>query len=795
MKKSAAPPIDGRKRKVTSPSPPIPAETEVNDGPDASRKGTGRIISKAGSLKGSKKSSNYFRGRRLRGEVLPNHDNGQVVLALSDDTCWADTSGCRVVERKSRPGSGHPSRFYCRLKKFKNFSRKKKSPKGQEVFSSQFPSKVEAENNLFSFRYEQSSDAVKKLVEKVIGVESGSDADDDTDTKTDNVPKTPPISLSKRRSEDPGYFAGKKLTSCQRRANAMTSNPLIRQLKFIDADRNPRTPGHFNIYNSDLTLYSERRAATKIVRWHLNRSYAVASKRADFLARHKEIQTIIARKLRERVKAYDWRKLLQGCQDREIALTVSTFDISHAYARAQHVATALETMHSAMEAKQHLTWGDACKVSADTFKQYSGRTVELWFRDFNRGEKKGWNLNRFPIIQRGKVKQKAISPFTEKEGDEGLYLQFTSWARCDLEHLTIQKATNYINNTLIKDMLPAEMDKLNIQYPVKCSVVSGWMKECGFHYAPYKKSYEVTTHNRDDVVKDRKKYCFSVLREEVEEPCWVQFPLCRLAEMIKRPPSLFDEFYEKKEDGAIKCKCAWCNFYQYTDCDSTQTEAVQREHIRPAVEMVVADLVGSVEREQLRVDNHAPCETFEIDSKSDHSYEDESVSSGGSSEDESASDMESHASNNVGSTFKKKRGRKKKEWDTEAGVRRFASLGHYYVADEVKMVEFHVDLFEDKNELMQASVSYSESEHNANARKVGGFTSVRKDKTKKVMVRFGHDESIVRAYTLNDCVWMFNNERSSREKFLAQERCCLRLYQHLLDLRWVPWLLMRCLRK
>ena len=85
-------------------------------------------------------------------------------------------------------------------------------------------------------------------------------------------------------------------------------------------------------------------------------------------------------------------------------------------------------------------------------------------------------------------KKEAILPFSDKEVNKGQYLQFTSWARRDLEHWTIEKVTIYINNTILKDMLPAEINKLDIVYLVTSNIVSCWMKECGFHYAPLKKT-------------------------------------------------------------------------------------------------------------------------------------------------------------------------------------------------------------------------------------------------------------------------------------------------------------------
>jgi hypothetical protein len=81
------------------------------------------------------------------------------------------------------------------------------------------------------------------------------------------------------------------------------------------------------------------------------------------------------------------------------------------------------------------------------------------------------------------------------------------------------------------------------------------------------------------------------------------------------------------------------------------------------------------------------------------------------------------------------------------------------------MVDFHVDLFEDNKEIMEAMAGSSPRDDQSAS--LGGYLSMRTHPKAKMAVQFGHDEPIVRAYTLNDCSWMFNNERSLREKSLC----------------------------
>jgi hypothetical protein len=72
------------------------------------------------------------------------------------------------------------------------------------------------------------------------------------------------------------------------------------------------------------------------------------------------------------------------------------------------------------------------------------------------------------------------------------------------------------------------------------------------------------------------------------------------------------------------------------------------------------------------------------------------------------------------------------------------------------MVEFHVDLFEDNKEMMEAMAGSSPWDDQSVS--LGGYLSMRKHPKAKMAVQFGDDESIVHAYTLNDCSWMFNSE-------------------------------------
>lgn len=128
------------------------------------------------------------------------------------------------------------------------------------------------------------------------------------------------------------------------------------------------------------------------------------------------------------------------------------------------------------------------------------------------------------------------------------------------------------------------------------------------------------------------------------------------------------------------------------------------------------------------------------------------------------SDTDSNDNGPSPKTRKEDRKRKAK-FNSDASILRLASLGHYYDLNVVPMVEFHVDLFEDNKEMMEAMAGSSPRDDQSAS--LGGYLSMRKHPKAKMAVQFGHDESIVRAYTLNDCSWMFNSERFLREKNLC----------------------------
>ena len=105
--------------------------------------------------------------------------------------------------------------------------------------------------------------------------------------------------------------------------------------------------------------------------------------------------------------------------------------------------------------------------------------------------------------RRGRISRSAKLPLSK---DESLVVQFKSWARSELETLTVNKAQAWVNKSLLKDWSAKDLDNLKIRYPVSCNIVARWMLEAGFIYERHKKLYYLDPHKDTDVLADQNKY-------------------------------------------------------------------------------------------------------------------------------------------------------------------------------------------------------------------------------------------------------------------------------------------------
>ena len=468
------------------------------------------------------------------------------------------------------------------------------------------------------------------------------------------------------------------------------------------------------------------------------------------------LRSRIASILKAKVANRDWRGLMVGGDDDEVVMGASEYDRSKVITQAAHVISACEAMNEAVSLGQAMTWRDACEVaSSKNHSQYAGSTVTSWWRDLHsrRDEHEddgaeGGNANslRFSISRQGKEKKSApisifseegsavISPFHPHEGREDLRNEFISWARGDLEHLSIKSATNFINNTLLLNVPPAELDKLNVSYPVAPHVVSKWMKDIGISYDTYKKSYMVDTHNRPDVVEDRKRYVWEEIKTEVQESCWVQFTLDELKQILKVKSDASMSQYccfeckeEDEEDGIIDviCHCDWCKHYsKYSNPQEFQDDIGHQSS------------------------------TGNGDENNDGAGDD------GDATDEATSPANIQSGEVDGNC-------NGEEGEESPANIKLLKTGHYYRNDDGEiMVEFHVDCFPDHKSLMKYFRLAHRERYTSEVDLLGGFVSVRRVDG-PILIRFGQDETIKRAFQLNDCSWTIDGERPERKKGLG----------------------------
>ena len=227
------------------------------------------------------------------------------------------------------------------------------------------------------------------------------------------------------------------------------------------------------------------------------------------------------KELKQKHSEGDWLGLIKGGYDPEIANSLTPFDRDHALMKARHVAAALQVQCEAVDKNISMTWYNACSEGAQQMmNNIKGRTVAQWYRDMHQGERV--DIGRFSRSTRGHASKPSRSPFRE---NFQLTMQFKSWARQDLEHLTIQKALNWVETYFLKDWSVQQLHDNGFPYPISHYMIGTWMKEIGFEYRRYKKCYYVDRHEDPDVVEARNIYIADHFETELREKCWTVMPL------------------------------------------------------------------------------------------------------------------------------------------------------------------------------------------------------------------------------------------------------------------------------
>ena len=280
-------------------------------------------------------------------------------------------------------------------------------------------------------------------------------------------------------------------------------------IKYLESrnirSRNPSNP------SNDMTIeeFLDKQATT-IHKCLRGRALKRAAKAMRRLATDQSYRKELILYLRKFLAMRDGLSFLLGAEDPEVAATYTESDRLFVLEKARHLHDALRIMVTNTEEKKSITWLQCCELSAEFhFKQYTGRTLMKWYLQLHerRENKKGVVL-KWMRSSRGRYSRSAKLPFSE---DESLMVQFKSWARSDLETLTVDKAQAWVNKILLKDWSAEDLDNSKILFPVSRNIAARWILEAGFKYKRHKKSYYVDRHEDTNVLADQNKYIVEFL--------------------------------------------------------------------------------------------------------------------------------------------------------------------------------------------------------------------------------------------------------------------------------------------
>ena len=272
----------------------------------------------------------------------------------------------------------------------------------------------------------------------------------------------------------------------------------------------------YTAVNDSGNLELAKACALKIQRYVRNRDLQRGLKKVKMNTTNHTYRLSLIKYLSKFIANNNCEELLLGADDPEILATYSLYDKQHVTTKARHITDALVSLSDAHQGGRSTTWIQCCEAAVQ--KNYneikSARTVADWYLQLHE-----LSSLKFRRSARGRSSYFAVSPFSE---DECLTVQFKSWARQDLEHLTVKKAQDFINEKLLSQWSAEQLLVSKISFPVSECVVSRWLREAGFKYEKYKKCYYVDRHEDNDVVSDRKTYCSRFFRDEIYEHCWFQ---------------------------------------------------------------------------------------------------------------------------------------------------------------------------------------------------------------------------------------------------------------------------------
>ena len=396
---------------------------------------------------------------------------------LNDSSIWQLTSNCKI------------ELFHDKFRIWLLLRKRSHDKRGDRRMSNTYyDTAIDAENNAFMFRYSlESKKSKKQLDEYQTNLETllaGT-----TDSSSINLPE---VTESSRFNEAP-VKRERQLSGKKQKSFGMSASYHLNERTNAKQSKNPlnSSPNRTSAIASNevAVIY-----AMKIQKWVKHRDVMRAAKSLKATFADQNYRLSLLRYLTKHLVNEDAESLLLGADDPEITSTYSDYDRRRVQLKARHVADAIRIMYEKTETQTPITWLACCEQAcANSYHQIKrGRTVADWYLELHQTTKL-----RFRRSERGRQSFQAKSPFSDSED---LSVQLKSWARADIEHLTIQKAARFVNEELLSDWTADQFRSHRIQYPVSEHIVSRWMREAGFSYEAHKKSYYVDRHEDDDVV-------------------------------------------------------------------------------------------------------------------------------------------------------------------------------------------------------------------------------------------------------------------------------------------------------
>ena len=395
---------------------------------------------------------------RLRKHQLPPFEMQLMTDAFlfNKDVDWTLTSNCKIINDGAN--------YYIRVLHRKLATIKK----GVRRTSCKYDSIIDAENNAFDYRIslesKKSKENINRYKEKLCSLLEPQTLQ--TPLLLHEAPKATKDDKTPRKKQK------RQLSPFLQRQYSMSSSATLNQK--TNSSTNPmNNPCHIDF---DINSAYSIKCASKIQRWVSNTDVKRAAKKLKETIANQSYRQSLIRYLSKYLCNDTCEYLLLGSEDTEILASFTPFDRKHVTMKARHVTDALRELVAATISNTPITWLECCEKAIEiNFKTIKrARTIADWYLELHKSKKL-----QFRRSKRGKDSHFALSPFAE---DESLTVQLKSWARQDIEHMTVSKTQGFINTKLLMDWTAEQFSTYKISFPVSESVTARWIKEAGFKY-------------------------------------------------------------------------------------------------------------------------------------------------------------------------------------------------------------------------------------------------------------------------------------------------------------------------